>query len=845
MNFELRYVHPVWLNKKQVSYIDVSPNPIDVVEIGNDMFSANTLAFIRINKNEDAYIGIKLLSQTKYVPFVEKADHSVENLIPIRQTDGDIWWIIANSWSRKDNEYRTDAFNRMGKITVRLDSAKLILTNEANNFTYDDLEYILNDFKSNLWQIIVDPKSLTSTNIRQSVPIFSSANSIADLKNFLTHLEKLLQNPQKKIVETTEIKSKDKAKVIKRTLQELLKNPLAKNVSSRSFSESFDTPENKYMHFCLNRIIYILKIYKKISAEKQKFIKENLEKLENDKINYLNKDYVTLQKKVLSNQIEMLEEQYRELGTKLTDDVNFSSDCQRQLIFKIREYWNNSKDRCFIDAQILYPISFKYDYVALDLPLQWKDKLSELSEEFIKKLTFVVTAEVKYEPYTSQFSNKVGLIFKFYNITNVTIDFEELSKLKDYKNQNIKFSPEDDDFIRREKIISKNNISNFEKQRIELEATDIQIEPLLKKAQKLVRDFKKKKISSQNNYPQSVLFVTNNLYLTPYNLFRKISENLGINERVINQLEQIEKIGLIKINEIYEYWCLISIIKVLVEKLKFKPDKNWPEKIVDSIFLSGKNSPILFHFVHDGIIKPIKLLLTYQKILPTGRRPDFVLEIENDADQNANYIHLILDAKFRGDVRNKVIEKDIDDMYEGRKYGDYGSVFILHTSCKAMYDENNVFKSLSPLSWGAFSSYGGENKLDHKKGHIFLLPSPKYPSSLDNLQRLIGAFLQQNSEIDVYKNPEGQLFEYTLTKTDNLICIGCGSKNLTVEVGKTLSQNNKYRITCNSCGLVSERTLCFCCGRQKLYKNGPWWTYHITKATQVSNVVCPSCGAYF
>ncbi len=492
MNFELRYIHPVWQNKDQVSYIDVSPSPIEVEFIGNSTFSANTLAFIRINENEDAYIGIKLLSDVKYDPFVEKADGSVENLIPIRQTDGDIWWIIANSWSRADNEYRTQAFNRMGKITVRIGNNKLILTNEANNFTYDDLEYILNDFKSNLWQIIVDPKSLTSTNIQQSVPIFSSTNSIADLKKFLIYLEKLLKNPQKKVIETTEIKCKEKAIVIKSTFQELLKNPFARKVSSRSFSESFDTPGNKYMHFCLNRIIYILKIYKKISAEKQKFITETLEKLENYKINYLNNDYGTLQKEVLSNQIEMLEEQYRELGTKLTDAVNISSDGQRKLTFKIRGYWNNSNDLCFIDAPNLL-LEFPFNYVALELPLQWKVKFSELSEEYIKRLNFVVTANITYNKYTSHYSDKVGAIFKLSNITNVSINSEELLKLKDYKNQNPKFGPEDDDFIRREKLISKKNISNFEIQRKDLESTDLQIEPLLKKAQRLGRDFEKKK----------------------------------------------------------------------------------------------------------------------------------------------------------------------------------------------------------------------------------------------------------------------------------------------------------------------------------------------------------------
>lgn len=537
MNFELRYIHPVWQDKEQVSFIDVSPTPIEVEDKGNDTFYANTLAFIRINENEDAYIGIKFLSDAKYDPFVEKADGSTENLIPIRQTDGNIWWIIANSWSRKDNEYRTNAFNRMGKITVRLGSNKLILTNEANNFTYYDLEYILNDFKSNLWQIIVDPKSLTSTNIQQSVPIFSSTNSIFDLKNFLKHLEKLLKNPQKKVIETTEIKCKEKAKVIKRTLQDLLKNPLAKKVSSRSFSESFDTPENKYMHFCLNRIIYILKIYKKISAEKQKFIKENLEKLENEKQLYLNNDYATLQKDVLRNQIEMLEKQYRELSKNLCDLRNNKND--RQVTFKIRfeKAWVNRNDRYFIDDPCLN-IRYSYDYVSLDLPPHWVKKLTK---EYIDNLCFIVTANVHDEPYQS---TRVGVILSIYNITNVSIESVELNRLKDYKNKAVKdivLGSEDKDFIRREVAFSNKNIFNFREQCKKLANTDSQIEPLLEIAQRLGRSFEKKKIGTQNNYPQSILFVTNNLYSTPYNFFRKISDNLGINERVINQIEQIEK----------------------------------------------------------------------------------------------------------------------------------------------------------------------------------------------------------------------------------------------------------------------------------------------------------------
>ena len=100
---------------------------------------------------------------------------------------------------------------------------------------------------------------------------------------------------------------------------------------------------------------------------------------------------------------------------------------------------------------------------------------------------------------------------------------------------------------------------------------------------------------------------------------------------------------------------------------------------------------------------------------------------------------------------------------------------------------------------------------------------------------------QQNSEIEVCVNNERQY----LTKSNNIICIGCGAGDLSIYPRYTSKGNIYFFIECNKCGLKTIRTHCFECGRQKLYKNGPWWTYHMTKATQVSNVVCPSCGAYF
>lgn len=78
----------------------------------------------------------------------------------------------------------------------------------------------------------------------------------------------------------------------------------------------------------------------------------------------------------------------------------------------------------------------------------------------------------------------------------------------------------------------------------------------------------------------------------------------------------------------------------------------------------------------------------------------------------------------------------------------------------------------------------------------------------------------------------------------NVICISCGSHNIRKELKLTRAGREKYILTCNDCGLRSINTSCYNCSRKKLYKNGLWWTYHITVALQVSNIVCPSCGAY-
>ena len=393
-------------------------------------------------------------------------------------------------------------------------------------------------------------------------------------------------------------------------------------------------------------------------------------------------------------------------------------------------------------------------------------------------------------------------------------------------------NPEDKEFREKEIDISDNKLNSIEKDIVFNEKEKNKITQLLTKAKNINREFGKKKIGFQSDFPHSIIFSANTLYKKTYNSFKKYTQELGLNEKIIKQLQQIEEIGLIKINEIYEFWCLLKIIGVL-KKLRFIPEDNWQQKIVTTVLKKGKNSEITIKFNHsEPVLSKIELLLSYQEVLQNKRRPDFTIQLISD-EYYTKPEKLILDSKFRGDVYAEEIYKDVEEMYSGRNYSEYNKnrVFVLHTSRAAMIHENGESNALSPLQWGMTADYGGDK--DHRKGHVFL-----HTSSVDNLQRLLGLYILEHCRIEYIQSEE------RVANISNLLCIGCGSQDLKIKYDPTVAGNDAYRIKCKSCGLLMKKTICFRCGNPIL-KIGPYWTYHLTKAGQISNVICPSCKSYF
>ena len=393
------------------------------------------------------------------------------------------------------------------------------------------------------------------------------------------------------------------------------------------------------------------------------------------------------------------------------------------------------------------------------------------------------------------------------------------------------------------------------------------LKPTIDKLKKLLNKCKELNIQKDSYFPNSMTFIQNPNYQGSYSFYKKINEIVGVDENLFVQLQLLEKIGLLEIHAIYEKWCYLQIIKVLIDKYRFQPEDNWKIKLANQTMGNlNKIKNVKIQFTNKSIEREIDLWL--EKILDSGKRPDFMLDIKSTFGTKHTH-KLIMDAKFHENVK---IDEQINELYPKldenhiteldkrcpknrrgelvkRNYSedDKNSVFILHP------DTNKSIKhKRTPKEWGNDSYYGeiemfnfewdnGKNP-NHKYGSILLSPISKNGNYLDSLQRLIGMNIQYNLENNAKIIRENKIDPEPREK---IFCLVCGSDKFT---GKKLNTANRkgyrYQLTCNECKHFYVYNYCWNC-KHRLIKNGEYWTYHSNQVLEPFNIKCPNCNQIF
>jgi len=865
MNIEVRYLSINWLSEGRIDGNCVISEEACNVESNTDgtFFEVETYAFPKIfddqHPGQGTYIGFCFPDlDNDTIPFVLLPNQEKEPLfkIPTSHTYGKQWWIRIDKWNKKFNYYESLFYKRIGYIDISIGNIRLHICNNVVNFSTVELERIFEAFDGELIYLILSESSpVQLQNGMINIPI--------DLiQRFIEATKKIKDNPNISLVEKNTKLPRSKVKPIIKSFQEYAINPSNHSFTSRTHEETFDNQENRYIHYLVERV-------KKLLSHFLKLEKGFPEKSETIKGAFL-------------SELTKLDENFQNINKIL-----FESYCKNELL-KIQ---GNLARAPLRDKDLVEHLSITYGNVNID---ENKHKIGEydISLEVNKGNNnyYFVPLFINRDPRISQWARWLGqtkhLSNELYSFNlegwTPSFDFSKREVL------NIKFigalgfskqeffivglNPEslrvDSTTSLKEKLNSKKR--SFEREAMKYESlhwkrpitssaekdvikeTKRQLKEriaLLEKSRQQVQDsyekvlalhneilivsdfFKIHKIGMSSISPFSMVISMNHVYAEASSCYKLLLKRMEITDEIFSQCLELRKVGLSDAWNIYEKWCLLSLIRELIS-LNFHPQKNWKNLLIDTVFNRKKRKQkedIQFIFKSIDSESP-EIQLRYDSRFKTNKGekfPDFDLaiipkEIQKETeklDRNTNDTssHFILDAKFKNWGENELLET-LNELYTNKDYSRRGKVpvFLIHPQ-KAIIKEPK-----SPLIWSLDCDYGGDVN-SHKKGHIYLSPAIE---SQWNLHRLLIMFLQS---------------------VEPRLCPQCGHIATKEEIKdkKTQGGLKKYVYVCRNCGMKRWENHCIKETEIPLFKNGPLWTYHLTPPQSAYNIICPQCGFYF
>ncbi len=851
-DFEVRYLDIVFSKPLTAIKISASSDFVEITEEAGSLH-ASTTTFPKTN----FHIGIQLKNKNPlHQPYVILPDGSHEQLIPITDpATSRVWWIHNGRWDKKTKRHYSELYRTAGRVNLRIEDKTLIIQNGTFNFSVEELEYYLSDFKNNLWMLILDDSSAARAGVEKEVPDCFNSEVSSLFHDFVSSVEKVLKKPNMRLVESQGEAPIRKLRPVTKTFREFAYKPNAKHLTSRIYQESFDTPENRFIHYCVKRLLFLLKGLLRISEGQILSLQKRIEQEVNFQKTHLHSDSKKVDKQVYDNEIRKLSAQIAFVDDQLAElyllvsieHFEYSETIGPvEISFDVGKKYGNSQNKFFANYIDVSPyVVFDGDYYVVEFPACPRDSKIYSSIEY-GSMHVSGTLHLKR---CRAYSGKSFALFSFSGVSQIRMtksrSIDELVRLKqqrmNYEESNWITSLTKDEVAEHqiENRVSNRKLELFQQQVSHLESFQKNIPHVLKRLSRIGNFFREARVKVHAECPNSMVFIQNPFYASAKSIYSKINGLQGMDEDNLNSLILIDDIGLVSISNLYEKWCLLQIIKSLSHTFNYQIEDGWQKKLIETVLDNRVNIELLFR--DDS--RQQRISLTYEKILQSGKRPDFVIDLTSNTYSyegswkitGAEKKRLVIDAKFRGDISEDQLAMEVLGLYDGKDYseGETNKVFIIHPTPNLIKNQRS-----SPLIWGNQSDYGQSDAVNHRFGSIFVSPSLRFPRSLDNLQRLLGMFLQENGQI--LKDPDSAMLWHNNT------CISCGEsgvENLRHTYESTKAGRDRWVIECLNCKTRTIKTVCLSCSRT-LYKNGPKWTYHRTRAEQTSNVVCPACETF-
>ena len=823
---EAHYLAVEWLEPGRARRVVVSPDPLDIELSPDGVLRLETQIFHDFHP----WLGLRLSGQLRQSsPVFVDTQGQEHPMLAVDDGASGTWWVQGDGWDARKNKHLSELHRTMGRFDVRIGKHCLLIDNLATGLGQAQLEEYLQDFKNDLIWLVLSSGTATSSRAGAS----SGGGLPVALMEFASSAARVGSWPARILREVLAETPRSRLRPNSASFRQYARQPDRPRIIGRASEESADTADNRYLRHMVqvcNRIAFTAKQASDQQAERF----AELACLEEKRsVDYGATETRQVNPEMFDRQIAELTEKLDRLAAWSDDDPDEDRDGLQDYRIEITKKYGRRGDEFFYEkpeGRSAYDDKKGIEYNVVRLP-------KTLGNLVVAAQNFCSVFTLTGRPSIALKKNAKGKPYRHLDFSGVfavdpdrqAIEAKRRTRTRLERNGwQHELSRTERAEMQRESHTATSRAKTYK--RLAGEAMKSASEFASTQAALRQQDvhWHSLGVQPQSTFPMGMRYVLSPDYaavLKAYTWVRELAERTGIGGE---SLDELHRISILHASAVYERWCLVKIIGTLIEDFDFEPSPGWQELVFRAVTGRPDSASLLFNRKGIGI----SAILEIQPVLENGRRPDFRLRFSNSDSGDVGAI--VMDAKFRTRWRRGELTDLLAELVDGKGYGGKRDrVFILQPQANAVSEPS------SPLAWGQHCDYGQEAPTNHRTGSIQLAAGTQGGGAQQNLRRLIAIGLQA-----VFPQPPSPDEEYNWNSTS--CCIRCATKHESVDIKRRQTRRGRdyWSQNCGNCGMENGRTHCYDCDAT-LFKNGTDLTYHRTLAEQITNVMCPSCGAYF
>ncbi len=875
------YLAIEWKGPGLARRVHASPEPVAVAEAEDGSLQLE----VEIFPEDHAWLGLRLsgvLSRAK--PMWNSPDGKRQPFVAIEDSEGVRWWVPALAWDEGVKRHLNAFYRSLGTFDVAVGKHRLEVVAVTHGLSRLVLEDYLQDFQNELiWLVLgADGVGATGRGGPRTDDLLSAA-----IVDFASALSRVTKSPAREIREFIGEARVAKLRPNAATFRQYARTPAAFSLPGRLAEASPDIPDNRFLRHMAVVCASLTRSFSEAAA-RHAVAMGTRARLEAERSEtYSQITHQPVDPAVFDRQLAELDEGLHAVR-QWHDERPISPD-ERQSNFPISltgVYGKNKYQFFYKRSEATQPDD-RVNYRVVELP----DSLADLVFRVIHYSKDYIFRGVAHSEICRASNGKPYRMLTLKRVSSVVLQTRAVENKRRKRNQLeqnnwlARLSSRELREYQQAARTAKRRSETFRKMANHAEDADAALRKSLSKLRLIDAGLRELGIAVSPEMSTGMRYSMQPDYaacLAAYRRVETLARRSGLDE---GALDAIGRISTLHASALYERWCMVKILSVLISDYRFLPSPGWQEHLIAAV--TGLPQPYSMAFFRPEI--GLGALLESQPLLKNGRRPDFRLRFAylppssshsdgggvapGDISLFADSPGLIMDAKFRTRWRPGELERELESLITQKRYDCEGDrVFVLHPVPRA------VSAPTSPLDWGDHCDYGHDPKRDHRRGTVWLAPDAGHGDAQRHLRRLIGLALQasfsqplkvrqsESAMLNIENAPrvrpsisvtrsrawdalfgDGPPEEQSIWWSPSF-CLSCGSAHAADGVKAKLTQRNRtyWHLACGTCGMVTTRTHCY--GENcatTLFKNHLGATYHRTIANQPTNVMCPSCGKYF